>query len=533
MLKNEVMMNTASSNSWVHTLKRISTNMLVWICFLLLGLCILSACQKPSPAITTQLQPTQIPTTPTTQVIAPESEPTNLTILYTDDEHGWMSGEEEGQGAAELLGLLQEQEGYGQNPSVILLSGGDNWTGPAISTWFDGQGMVEVMNAMGYSASAVGNHEFDLGLDTLRTRISEADYPYLSANLRYASSHSIPSDLGIQPYTILDINGLKVGVIGLSGTNTPEVTNPAYVASLEFLDYADALREAVPQARQAGAQVILVIAHACPNELYFLAREVADLGIPFMGGGHCHISYNDRIGDTVIVTSGANLSGYAYTNLFYDPTSGAISIEDFGTHPNQGGDADPEITAIVAGWQSKVDAELDQVIGYLAEPIPQRSQPMQDLITGAWLWGYPTADVAFTNLGGMRTDLAAGDLTLADLVSVMPFDNTLVEVHLTGAQLRDVLVYGMGSMAMSGLHKSGLGWVINSTGQSIEDSRTYSVLVNNFMYAGGDGFDMLAEFDPQAYDTGIDWRQPVIDWITAQASTPETPLDTAIEGLGK
>jgi 5'-nucleotidase/UDP-sugar diphosphatase len=538
--KSEVIMNTSPSNTFTHTHQPISTNLRALICSLLLGLCFLSACQASPSAEITQLQPTEVivqptqaPATPTFQATVPPSGPVDFTILYTDDEHGWMVGEEEGQGAADLLGLLQEQEGYGQNPSVILLSGGDNWTGPAISTWFDGQGMIEVMNAMGYSASAVGNHEFDLGLDILRTRISEAHYPYLSANLRYASSHSIPYDLGIQPYTILDVNGLHVGVIGLSLTNTPQVTNPTYVSSLEFLDYADTLREIVPQVREDGAQVILVIAHACPDELYFLAHKVSDLGIPFMGGGHCHITYKDRVGNTVIVTSGAYLTGYAYANLSYDPSSGTVSIQDFGIHPNQGGKPDAEVAAIVARWQAKVDVELDHMIGYLAKPIRQRSIPMQDLITGSWLWSYPTADIALTNLGGMRTDLDAGELTLADLVSVMPFDNTLVDVHLTGAQVRNVLVFGVGSLAMSGLHRSGLGWVVDKTDQPLEEEQTYSVLVNNFMYAGGDGFSMLAEYDPQAYDTGIDWRQPVIDWITAQSSTPESPLDAAIEGLGK
>ena len=223
---------------------------------------------------------------------------------------------------------------------MILLSGGDNWTGPAISTWFDGEGMVEVMNAMGYSASAVGNHEFDFGLDVLQARLDEADFPYLSANLRLLSDGTFPTDLGIQPYTILEVAGLQVGITGLSATFTPQVANPAYLTDFQFIDYQTALREVVPQMRQAGAQVILVIAHLCLDDLELLVRQVDDLDISLIGGGHCHIAYARQNGDTAILASAANLGGYAYATLSYDPTSQAVTILDLDTLPNLGGQPD-------------------------------------------------------------------------------------------------------------------------------------------------------------------------------------------------
>ena len=99
-----------------------------------------------------------------------------LTILYTNDEHGWMEGMEPHQSAAHLFQLWQEQEGYSEEGPFLILSGGDNWTGPAISTWSEGRSMVEVMNAMQYDASAVGNHEFDFGLDVIKARAEEADF---------------------------------------------------------------------------------------------------------------------------------------------------------------------------------------------------------------------------------------------------------------------------------------------------------------------------------------------------------------------
>ena len=108
-----------------------------------------------------------------------------LTVLYSNDEHGWMEGVEPGRGAANLLGLWREKEGYSEDGPFLLLSGGDHWTGPAISTWFEGEGMVEVMNTMGYDATAIGNHEFDFGLDNLELRIQQANFPYLAANIQW------------------------------------------------------------------------------------------------------------------------------------------------------------------------------------------------------------------------------------------------------------------------------------------------------------------------------------------------------------
>ena len=206
-----------------------------------------------------------------------EEDTVTLTVVYTNDEHGWMAGEEEGQGAAELAGLWTTE--YASSDALLVLSGGDNWTGPAISTWFDGESMVEVMNAMGYAASAVGNHEFDFDLDGLQTRTAQADFPYLGANIRYKDNGEIPTDLGIQPYTIVEVAGLEIGLIGLSYQDTPLVTDPTAVAGFDFIDYRDTLREYAPEVRQAGADLVFVITHTCANDLARLAREVEDLGI--------------------------------------------------------------------------------------------------------------------------------------------------------------------------------------------------------------------------------------------------------------
>jgi len=462
----------------------------------------------------------------------PSDEPLILTVVYTNDEHGWMVGQEPGPGAANLAGLWSEA-GYADDGALIILSGGDNWTGPAISTWFDGQSMVEVMNAMGYDAAAIGNHEFDFGLDGLQERLSEADFQYLSANIRYKGGSATPIDLGIQAYRVIDVEDLRIGLIGLTLTSTPNVTNPVNVADFDFIDYEMALREIVPKVDAEGVDLILVPAHICTSELIPLARAVADLGIALLGGGHCNERYAEEIGEIVVISGGDGFSSYAYATFELDATTKDLLHVDYGVVENQDGPENQAVAEIVARWQVKTDRELNVVIGYLDADVPKRSNVMAALITESWLYAYPTADVALTNWGGMRDNIPAGEITMAAIVSMMPFNNVLVDLKMTGAQLQRVLLSGRGDPPVGGIHLQNGQWIFNDSGLPIESDVFYSVLVNDFMYAGGDDLTMLAEFDPNAYDTSINWRQPVIDWIEAGSSTVEHPLDAAIDALIK
>ncbi len=484
----------------------------------------------PSPGIEEAPTPEDA-SQPDEPAAAPET--VTLTVVYTNDEHGWMAGEktsqgeEEGQGAAELAGLWATE--FSESDIVLPLSGGDNWTGPAISTWFEGESMVEAMNTMGYAAAAVGNHEFDFGLDGLSDRTEQADFPYLGANICYKDSGEVPTDLGIQPYAIIEVAGLKIGLIGLAYEDTPSVTNPVNVAGFDFIDYEETLREFVPEVRSMGVDLIFVPSHICEWELSQLARDVDDLGIALFGGGHCHEEFSDQTGEAVLLGGGSNLRGYAFATFEVALSTGEYEVIDIGTEENFGGTPHPQVAEIVAHWQALTDEELNVVIGYLENEIEQRSDEMAALTTESWLWAYP-ADVAITNWGGMRDRLPAGDVTYASIISVMPFDNVLMDVALTGAELEQVLESGDYLPAIGGLYLERGQWILKESGQPLDPEATYNLLVTDFLYAGGDDYH-IAEFDPEAYNTAINWRQPVIDWILEQESSSENPLDAAIQGL--
>lgn len=494
-----------------------------------------AACSQTQTAGT----PTKVESTPetsepaidttATENTAETSDPIrSLTILYTNDEHGWMEGMDQGEGAANLINRWRDVEGYEPDGPFLILSGGDMWTGPAISTWFDGQSMAQVMNEMGYTAAAVGNHEFDFGLDSLTARAEESTFPFLSANIRYRDNGRTPTELGIEPYTIIEANGIQVGIIGLTTTSTPYTTNPVNVSQFDFIDYETALREVVPQIKEAGAELVLVPGHVCQDELIDLAQAIPDLGVHMLGGGHCNELFADEVNDIVILEGGYHLTSYARVTFEFDTATDTVLSSDFGINFNAGSTADPQVDEVVMRWRDEADAELEQVIGYTESGIGRRSPEMEALIPESWLAGYP-ADVAATNLGGIRANIAPGDITLGDIIGVMPFNNILIEVTLTGQQLLTLLEQN--GLATGGVYRVGVNWHLKATDEKIERDETYSVLVNDFMYAGGDSFSFLARFDPQGYNTAIDWRQPVIDWILAQNSSSDNPIDTAVSNL--
>jgi 2',3'-cyclic-nucleotide 2'-phosphodiesterase (5'-nucleotidase family) len=483
-----------------------------WLRSSLILLALLAACARESAPVASP---------------SPSTDPTaghrRLVILYTNDEHGWMEATDESGGAAGLMRLWREKEGYTDGGPFLILSGGDMWTGPAISTWFDGESMTEVMNAMGYAAAAIGNHEFDFGLDGLAERAAQSEFPFLAANLHDKASGA-PADIAL-PYTVQQVNGIYVGLIGLSSLDTPLTTKPDNVASLDFVAYERALSEIAPQVRADGAELLVVVGHLCASEMRALVPTAAELGVAVIGGGHCHERVSRLVDGVALIAGGQYLQGYAKAELTFDTAADVVVQVEVGVFDNPVETTpDPEIAALVAHWRAQTDAALSQVIGYTEKGIQRRSNQMFNMVTDAWLQAYPSADVAMTNTGGFRQAIPPGEITLADIVGVLPFDNVLIDVELRGAQLRENLqcchpvVGGMTTLPTVQL----------ADGAPLDDNATYHVLVNDFMYGGGDDF-RLQSYDPAAYNTAIDWRQPVIDWISALDTSPENPLDAYLD----
>jgi 2',3'-cyclic-nucleotide 2'-phosphodiesterase (5'-nucleotidase family) len=357
-----------------------------------------------------------------------------LVLLYTNDEHGWAEPAGETGGSASMLGLWRRQERYDPAGPFLALSGGDMWTGPAISTWFAGESMVDIMGSMGYAAATLGNHDFDFGLDALRQRQVQAPFPFLSANIRQRSDGAFPDFL--RPYVLRHVNGIQVGLVGLTTLETEWDTQPSHVASFDFIPYDSALREVVPQMKAEGAALIVLLGHLCTINLRALAPLAAELGIPILCGGHCHEETVESAQGVTIVQSGSFLHNYIRIALLFDTASGQVVEMDASLQPNTGGRADAELAERVATWREQMPAELFEMIGYAGVKIGWSTPQMSRLITGPWLAAYPAAQAAIYSPRYVQS-LPKGEISRASILGMLPTDNALLDIGLSGATGRD------------------------------------------------------------------------------------------------
>ncbi|MBT3251290.1 MAG: bifunctional metallophosphatase/5'-nucleotidase [Candidatus Marinimicrobia bacterium] len=441
-----------------------------------------------------------------------------LTILYTNDEHGWMLREGQNGGAAQLMNTWIEEEGYVEDGPFLILSGGDMWTGPAISTWFKGESMVDVMNSMNYDAAAIGNHEFDFNQLTLLERSQQANFPLLSSNMRSESSGEIVNPA--LPYIIKTVNDISVGIIGLTATEADDINFPENVAGIDFIDYQDVLYEIVPQIKSEGAELIIIVGHICSFEITSLVPLAKELGIALIGGGHCHETVSKIQNGIGVMEGGSYLSAYAKAEIDFDIITNTVVDIDVSTHNNTGLTKNSVVDSVISIWQGQMDSELSQVIGYVAQNISSNSDAMYNLITDAWLWSYPNVDIAITNTGGIRADMPPGDITFETWVGILPFENFLYVIDITGEQLiQNIPYYVIGGMTT-------IPEIMLIDGTPIHPDSVYSVLVTDYIYSTSEYFQTA---DPDPLDTSIHWRQPVIDWIQSLNTNIDDPLDNYLD----
>ena len=239
-----------------------------------------------------------------------------LRILVTTDMHGRLESSLSTGfifgGAAEMLAYWKLVENY-HPEDFLLISAGDNASGTALSDMFNGEPAIDAMNYMGYDVSAVGNHEFDYGLDGFRRMMSMAAFPFIAGNISYTNG---------LPYTevprgiIYEEQGVKVGLIGIA----LKQSYPS--AGLVGKTYAPVVRTTAEQLRAQGAQVLILVSHLTRADLLKLSAEVADLQIPLMLGGHSHYFEQVKSGNTWIIVNGEYWRTYTRIDLDYDPETG-------------------------------------------------------------------------------------------------------------------------------------------------------------------------------------------------------------------
>ncbi len=460
--------------------------------------------------------PAKPPPPPTTT--APAATTAHLRFLATSDEHGWLFPLKDKTAGVRRGGVLEAAEtfrsrGLGTDDDVVLLSTGDMWTGPYESTLLQGAPMAEAMAKMGYGAAVVGNHDFDFGQDVLTTRAQASGFPFLSANVVSASTGA-PTSFA-RPFTVLTAGGVKVGIVGLTTNDAPVTTDPKNLGGLRFLPHDEALKVAVPAARAAGAQIVVVIMHDGPESARAPTGTLRALGVGVVFYGHVHKSSSfiddagteTRADDIVFCNAGPYLRSYCEIDVqlkadrldAYD-----LSIRPIARPIDAPVPDDPTLASILARASAAADREGGEVLVQSDRDLDRKGAELGQLVVRSWLKSFPEAQAAVTNKGGLRQDLPAGPVRVRDVVSVMPFGNTLVVVELSQQQLAEVLA--MEETIATGIAPG-----------AVPAGATVKVVTSDFLYRGGDHY-RFQTYDAEPEETGIDWREPVLKALRAQGA---------------
>jgi 2',3'-cyclic-nucleotide 2'-phosphodiesterase/3'-nucleotidase/5'-nucleotidase len=482
-----------------------------------------------------------------------------LRVLMTNDFHGrlqpetpsWAEGREAGGAALLASYFAAEAEGFG-GPTV-LLDGGDLMQGTPVSNLTRGRSTIEYYNTIGYDAAAIGNHEFDWTIAVLRERIADARFPWLSANIVVAGTDTAPS--WARPTAILDFDGVRIGIIGLTTESTPYTTKPSNVRTLEFRSGAATIDRWVPELRRQGVDFVIVVTHAgaiCQAEVRDCRGEIVEWAEAITNkpdlivGGHAHQVVRTRENDIPIIQAGSYSTRYGVVDL-ERVSDDSVDVWIRGTPAAWSGVVKPDsvIAALVERWVREIGPEVNRVITTLDEPLRRGvgEYALGRLIADAQR-AATDADVAIMNNGGIRTNVEAGQVTWGELFQVQPFGNLLVKLQLTGAQLRTALEHVVRG-AVPGSQVSGIvvdfdpqappGSRIRSMrlsdGAAVRDDSLYTVTVNDFMAEGGDGFEIFTQAAARD-DTGIVDLDALIEYLGRLPRPLTAPAEPRLRATG-
>ena len=440
-----------------------------------------------------------------------------LRVLHVNDFHGFAEerkivGSDEVRGGISSLAWLADS--LRKEKPTLLLAAGDMIQGNSFANLFKGKPVIEIMNAMGFDAMSVGNHEFDYGQDVLRERINEAAFPVLGANVK-----GMP---GLKPYIIKELEGLKIAIIGVVTDDTPIVTHPRNVEGLTFLSPAAAFEEYIEELR-GSANIIIVLSHLGYNADMLLASRVK--GIDIIVGGHSHTRTIQHmlIGNTVLVHAWEH--GMALGVLDVVVKAGKIvevksRLEEIlpSRMKKQEG-----VEQIVERYAQQVDALMGRTIGEAlvdldGENVRTEETNLGNLVADI-MRQQSNSRIALINGGGIRTSIGKGPITLKDVYSALPFDNYIVAMKLTGREIKEALEHGVSGIEQKEgrfLQVSGLSFTydpgmpqglrvvdVSVGGAKLDINETYTVCTNDFLAAGGDGYRVFREALKESQDFSI------------------------------
>ena len=486
-----------------------------------------------------------------------------LTILHTNDFHARFepiskydsgcSAEDNAEGkcfggSARLMTAIAEARTRAGNS--ILVDGGDQFQGTLYYTYYKGAVAAEMMNQMGYDAMTVGNHEFDDGPEVLRGFVDTVNFPVLMSNADF-SAEKLLSDVLLKS-TVIERGGQQIGLIGLTPEDTRDLASPG--PNISFSDPVAAVQGEVDRLTDMGVNKIIVLSHSG----YGVDQRVAagTTGVDVIVGGHSNTllsntqeravgPYPTMVGETAIVQAYAYGKFLGELNVTFDDEGRVIEavgeplIMD-STVAQHGATVER-----LADLAKPLEEIRQKVVASTAAPIEGsrdlcRVQECEigNLVADAMLDRVADQGVtiAIANSGGLRASIDAGEVTMGEVLTVLPFQNTLSTFRIKGQVIIDALENGVSQVEeVKGRFPQVAGmkftWdasappndgriveVLVAEGDGfvpLDPDKVYSVVTNDYVRNGGDGYNMFSGDDKEAYDFGPDLADVTAEFLAA------------------
>ena len=486
-----------------------------------------------------------------------------LTILHTNDFHSRFEpiskydsgcGAEdnlEGKcfgGTARLITAIKEARERANNS--LLLDGGDQFQGTLYYTYYKGKVAAEMMNKLGYDAMTVGNHEFDDGPEVLRGFMDAVRFPVLMSNADVTREPAL-RDV-IKKSDIITVGGQKIGLIGLTPEDTHELASPG--KNITFGDPVSAVQKEVDKLSAQGVNKIIVLSHSG----YEVDKQVAEQtkGVDVIVGGHSNTylsnssdraagPYPTMIGKTAIVQAYAYGKFLGELSVSFDDAGEIITAEGEPIIMDAWVEEDKEVVARLSQLALPLEEIRNKVVASVRQPINGDRKicrvmecEMGNLVAEAMLDAVAEQGVtiALANSGGLRASIDAGDVTMGEVLTVLPFQNTLSTFRVSGQTVIDALENGVSQIEevkgrfpqVAGLTFTFDASVAPNEGriqsvmvkkdgnwQAIDPAASYYLVSNNYVRGGGDGYRMFGSAS-DIYDFGPDLADVVAAYLAAR-----------------
>ncbi len=453
-------------------------------------------------------------------------------------------------GVARVATKIAELREQLAGENIIVVDSGDQYQGSLMYATYKGDVEIEFMNEIGFDAMAVGNHEFDDGDEGLLKLIDGVGFPIVSGNLDVSSSNILAGKLN--DHVILEIGGEKIGIVSALAVDTPETSSPS--DAVIFSDEIENLQHDVDTLTAAGVTKVIALTHVGTKKDLEIAAAVT--GLDAVVGGHSHTlfsnsddgaeyAYPEMVGDVPVVQAGAFSKYVGHLVLTFDDEGNVTAATGDTILLDASVEEDADIKARVAelagpieGLKAKIVASATDAIEGSRDVCRAMECAMGNLVTDAMLDRVKSQgiEIAIQNGGGLRASIAGGDVSMGDVLTVLPFQNTLSTFQVTGEAMVAALENGVSKMdegAGRFPQVSGMTFTVDPAaevgarisdvmvgGAPIDLAKVYGVVSNNYVRNGGDGYAMF-EDALDAYDFGPDLADVTAEYLAENA--PYTP----------